>query len=129
MVCNSLHAYPHALHMPHHMCTYLTRMTFSLYSNIFFTQHTSSVPMEWLLVWQTVRAEHTHTLHTHTTHHTTYTTPHTPHTFLNQHVGVGGWADHGVDPGLYSKSLMKETMSAYQKWSTDATDVRVISRC
>lgn len=26
--------------------------------------------------------------------------------------GVGGWADHGVDAGLYAKELMSNSMSA-----------------
>ena len=29
--------------------------------------------------------------------------------------GVGGWADHGVDPGKYSKQLALETWKAYEK--------------
>ena len=27
--------------------------------------------------------------------------------------GVGGWADHGVDPGLYSKELVKHIESNF----------------
>ena len=29
--------------------------------------------------------------------------------------GVGGWARHGVDPGLYSKELVKNVNDLYQE--------------
>jgi len=29
--------------------------------------------------------------------------------------GVGGWADHGVDPGLYSKELVKHIESNFSQ--------------
>ena len=28
--------------------------------------------------------------------------------------GVGGWADHGVDPGLFSKQLCKDIQKIYE---------------
>lgn len=29
--------------------------------------------------------------------------------------GVGGWAQYGVDPGLYSKELVKHVQANYEK--------------
>jgi protein phosphatase PTC7 len=34
---------------------------------------------------------------------------------INQVQGVGGWADEGVDPSIYARSLMKCAQEAYEK--------------
>tara|TARA_B110000285_G_C14832923_1_gene471718 strand:+ start:52 stop:369 length:318 start_codon:yes stop_codon:yes gene_type:complete len=33
--------------------------------------------------------------------------------------GVGGWADHGIDPGLYSKQLVADFKSLYDDNKSD----------
>jgi protein phosphatase PTC7 len=39
--------------------------------------------------------------------------------------GVGGWANHGIDPGVYSKSLVKHVLQRNKERPTE--NIRTIT--